>query len=253
MQELNKPQSSLQAMLGDIPRANQPPDIGVSLKLLQAQENAVPVPDAPAASELWPERLSTYLAQMSFFFTERRHWPDLTLLTKRAEIEEKLGQGVQYTFHFVRCQSGGNLLWPMPPSQESQPSVESMFRNAQMLSLSDRYKLAKLLFDQVRTLTTTTDVSSALRLVQIPQADTRKKSERRALEDSGPNLRVREMRWLSEHRNEFVGQWVVIEGDQLISSGTNAQEVYQEARRLGVAVPFLIQVQPEDQLPFGGW
>jgi len=62
-----------------------------------------------------------------------------------------------------------------------------------------------------------------------------------------------EMRWLAEHREEFAGQWVALDGDRLISSGPNAREVYQAARQAGVAVPLLVRVEPADQLPFGGW
>jgi Family of unknown function (DUF5678) len=71
-------------------------------------------------------------------------------------------------------------------------------------------------------------------------------------EDS-TDFRAKEMRWLSEHRGEFAGQWIVIEGDRLISSGVNAREVAEAARRAGISVPFMVHIETEDQLPFGGW
>jgi Family of unknown function (DUF5678) len=65
--------------------------------------------------------------------------------------------------------------------------------------------------------------------------------------------RHQEMHWLTDHRHEYAGKWVVIEGDQLISHGENAQEVHQKALQAGISVPFLVHVEPQDQLPFGGW
>ena len=63
----------------------------------------------------------------------------------------------------------------------------------------------------------------------------------------------RELHWLQAHQQEFVGQWVALDGDRLVSHGTNAREVSAAARAAGVAVPFIIQIDPPDELPFGGW
>ncbi len=63
----------------------------------------------------------------------------------------------------------------------------------------------------------------------------------------------REKQWLKEHRHEYIGQWVALDGDRLISHGTNAREVYETAREAGVKVPFVAHIDPPDQLPFGGW
>jgi hypothetical protein len=63
----------------------------------------------------------------------------------------------------------------------------------------------------------------------------------------------REMKWLKEHRHEYMGQWVALDGDRLIAHGPNAREVYQAARETGIVSPFLEQILPTDELPFGGW
>jgi hypothetical protein len=63
----------------------------------------------------------------------------------------------------------------------------------------------------------------------------------------------REMRWLKEHRHEYIGQWVALDGDQLISAGPNARQVSEAAQAAGVKVPFIAQIDPPDELPFGGW
>src|SRR5437763_3083795 len=65
--------------------------------------------------------------------------------------------------------------------------------------------------------------------------------------------RSRELNWLNENREKYEGEWVALDGDHLLSHGMNAREVYEQARKSGVEIPFLAQVEPKDQLPFGGW
>lgn len=62
-----------------------------------------------------------------------------------------------------------------------------------------------------------------------------------------------ELRWLSQHRGEYLGQWVALDGSRLLAAGSSAREVYLAARRAGVRVPFVEQVQHLEELPFGGW
>ncbi|MBC7933021.1 MAG: hypothetical protein H7Z38_20860, partial [Rubrivivax sp.] len=37
----------------------------------------------------------------------------------------------------------------------------------------------------------------------------------------------REQRWLEEHREEYLGQWVALEGDLLLASGRDGRAVYE--------------------------
>ncbi|MGH9802754.1 MAG: DUF5678 domain-containing protein [Blastocatellia bacterium] len=87
---------------------------------------------------------------------------------------------------------------------------------------------------------------------------------RKAAEQSPPTerqqpLRVkmpdssREMRWIKEHRKEYAGQWVALDGDRLLSHGMNAKEVFAAADQSGVTDPFFAHLEPADALPFGGW
>ena len=62
-----------------------------------------------------------------------------------------------------------------------------------------------------------------------------------------------ELRWIAANREEYAGQWVALKGNRLLSHGTNAKEVYQEARRLGIESPVVVQIESSDELPFGGW
>ncbi len=64
---------------------------------------------------------------------------------------------------------------------------------------------------------------------------------------------IREMEWLSKHRHEYPGQYVALDGDRLVSHGTDGREVYRQAQAAGVKHPFMAHIEPADALPFGGW
>lgn len=64
---------------------------------------------------------------------------------------------------------------------------------------------------------------------------------------------TRETQWLQEHRHEYIGQWVALDGDRLVSHGTNARAVSEAARAAGVELPFFIRIEPAAEAPFGGW
>ncbi|MGH9799935.1 MAG: DUF5678 domain-containing protein [Blastocatellia bacterium] len=59
-----------------------------------------------------------------------------------------------------------------------------------------------------------------------------------------------EHRWLKEHCDEYAGQWVALKGDQLISHGVNAKEVYLTAKAAGHMDALMEKVEPSNALPF---
>jgi len=63
----------------------------------------------------------------------------------------------------------------------------------------------------------------------------------------------REQRWLGEHRDEYVGQWVALEGDRLLASGADGHAVYEAAREAGVRAHLVTRVESRDEPPFAGW
>ena len=65
--------------------------------------------------------------------------------------------------------------------------------------------------------------------------------------------RRREQEWLLQHGQQYAGQWVALDGDCLLSHGIDGRLVLSEARRAGVAVPFVVRIEKPDELPFGGW
>jgi len=71
--------------------------------------------------------------------------------------------------------------------------------------------------------------------------------------DSPGSFREREMRWLSEHRGEYIGQWVALDGDRLVSHDEDLGKVFDAARAQGVKVPFTAFIEDPDQPSMGGW
>ena len=63
----------------------------------------------------------------------------------------------------------------------------------------------------------------------------------------------REYEWLRQHRHEYPGQYVVLEGDKLFAHGPNGRKALAEARQAGAKHPVVVRVEAEDELPFGGW
>lgn len=64
----------------------------------------------------------------------------------------------------------------------------------------------------------------------------------------------RSMLWVAEHRHEYGGQWVALDGDRLVAAGQSAKEVADQARREGVRAPFLDRVDPDPARGvWGGW
>jgi uncharacterized protein DUF5678 len=61
------------------------------------------------------------------------------------------------------------------------------------------------------------------------------------------------MVWLKAHCEEYTGHYVALDGDRLVGFGATIREAYEQARRQGVARPFLAHISPVNDAPFGGW
>ena len=66
--------------------------------------------------------------------------------------------------------------------------------------------------------------------------------------DPAPSLR-----WLAEHRAEFAGQYVALDGDRLLAHGTDPQPVIAAVRASGLNGLFFTYLQPLDAPPFAGF
>jgi hypothetical protein len=62
------------------------------------------------------------------------------------------------------------------------------------------------------------------------------------------------MAWASSSDAQFFGKWVVLEGRQVVASGSNPKQLYEDVRARGLSWPFLVFVSPDEKAPFaGGW
>jgi hypothetical protein len=58
--------------------------------------------------------------------------------------------------------------------------------------------------------------------------------------------RTAEMAWAASPDAQFIGKWVVLEGSQVVASGSNPKRLYEDARAKGVSSPFLIFVSSDE-------
>lgn len=70
------------------------------------------------------------------------------------------------------------------------------------------------------------------------------------------NRRTIELNWRLTHRQElrrYLGEWLVLEGENVVAHGQSIVDVVREARVLGVRVPYVFRVQDssEDVVPIG--
>ncbi len=60
-------------------------------------------------------------------------------------------------------------------------------------------------------------------------------------------------KWLKENRAEYLGQWVCLYGDKLISHGADGLEVHRKAKEAGIESPYLVRVIEEPENFVGAW
>ncbi len=60
-------------------------------------------------------------------------------------------------------------------------------------------------------------------------------------------------RWIEEHREEYLNQWVCLEGDRLIAHGTDGMEVHRKAKEEGIVAPFIVRIIEEPKNFVGAW
>ena len=63
--------------------------------------------------------------------------------------------------------------------------------------------------------------------------------------------RQRELEWIetTDEMRRLAGEWVVLEGGDLVAHGKNATRVVASARRKGIKVPFVFYVESPDVEP----
>jgi len=92
--------------------------------------------------------------------------------------------------------------------------------------------------------------------ISIPKVEPRPSSPRKerrnavSTEDPAPALspprRQREQAWCRHHGEEleaYVGQWVVLEGEEIVAHGHEPARVVDQARERGIEIPYVFYVE----------
>ena len=64
---------------------------------------------------------------------------------------------------------------------------------------------------------------------------------------------ARAKKWIAENSENYLNQWVCLEGELLISHGADGREVYRKAREAGIKAPFIHYIEEEPEAYWGGW
>ena len=59
--------------------------------------------------------------------------------------------------------------------------------------------------------------------------------------------------WLKAHRHEYIGKWIVLDGDRLIGAGDDPRPIVAQARAAGVTQPFVEFIRDTSEPFMGGW
>lgn len=63
---------------------------------------------------------------------------------------------------------------------------------------------------------------------------------------------TRERQWVSEHKHEYAGQWVALDGNRLIAACLSHQEALDAADADGATLPLVLRIPSPDDLPYIG-
>jgi hypothetical protein len=59
--------------------------------------------------------------------------------------------------------------------------------------------------------------------------------------------------WLKAHRHEYIGKWVVLDGDTLIGAGDDPRPIVATARAAGAKILFVEFIRDTSEPFMGGW
>src|SRR5262249_1586248 len=128
-----------------------------------------------------------------------------------------------------------SLIWGQRGGKEvSSEQLMALKEQLAGLTPEEKFELAKFLLQEA-----TSDLSHDA---------SESPSEPRA----GAQKRAQHMAWLKAHREEYARQYVALDGDRLVGNGSTIREAHDQARRQGVADPFLTHISSASDAPFGG-
>lgn len=59
--------------------------------------------------------------------------------------------------------------------------------------------------------------------------------------------------WLKAHRHEYIGKWVVLDGDTLLGAGDDPRPIVAQARATGLKTLFVKFIRDTSEPFMGGW
>ena len=81
----------------------------------------------------------------------------------------------------------------------------------------------------------------------------RRALDRKLVQAAPVQSRATESASVDHHRDEYLGQWVAVEDDNLIAHGSDPRQVYLSARAAGITTPFIVRVHKREDAFMGGW
>jgi Family of unknown function (DUF5678) len=117
-------------------------------------------------------------------------------------------------------------------------TAESMLQLIEQMPLTEQLKLKQLIAQRDESQAQPANGSSS----QIKQLD------KRIPPIPMPNNGAESSRWIAEHRREYAGQWVALDGARLIAHGTNHDEVWAATQADGAYLPLVTFVEDPNNI-----
>ena len=64
--------------------------------------------------------------------------------------------------------------------------------------------------------------------------------------------RTKERQWIKDHKHEYAGQWVALDGGTLIDASPIQQEVWDAVSAGSATAPLVARISSPDDLPYIG-
>ena len=116
--------------------------------------------------------------------------------------------------------------------------VQQVLRQIESLSADEKQSLVDYLKEQMQK-----DLSG----------DSTPSSNQDAAQEEPDLYRRLEYEWLRQHRDEYAGQYVALNGNRLVAHAENLRELHRLVKDSGAKRPLFVRIEAPDELPFGGW
>lgn len=64
--------------------------------------------------------------------------------------------------------------------------------------------------------------------------------------------RTKEMDWVEQHKHEYPGQWVALDGGRLVAASPNRMDIGAAIKADGAILPLILRIPSPDDLPYIG-